>query len=570
MRKSNDKKFDRRSFLKYGGAVSVGTIFAGCTGNQSDDATTAGPDDDSDPDDDDTGGNGGQETSEDTDTVFDYVTSGATPSSIDPMKGSDNLETIITHNIYDPLLYYTDTTPPELQGWLAEDYTVSDDEQTYTFQLRDDATFHNGDSVTASDVKYSVQRMTDMQQGFSWMWSGVLSPENVEVVDETTVEMTTSDVYAPFLYTLPFLFIVNEEQVEANATSDGQFGDNGDYGTAWLEDNDAGSGPYTLTQRERSSQIVLEENEDWWGSFADGNIYETVNIDMVEEAATVAGRMREGAEMSDQWLPLQTYNDLASADSVRIHSKATFNPFYIFMHNQRAPLDDVHVRRAISYAFDYQAALNDVMSGDSDHLIGPLPSAMWSHTDDLPTYEQDFEQAQAELDQSDYSASDLDLNYTYVSGLTIEQNMGLLLQSNLQELGVSLSIENAPWSRITDMATSQDSTPDMLAVYLSFSYADPDTFLYPSWHSSSHGSWTSAAWYENSEVNDLLDEARRTVSQEERIPIYQDAQRSIAEDAPAIFVMNQATRLALSTDLQGFQDPGVTGYRQTFHRYYQG
>jgi len=157
---------------------------------------------------------------------------------------------------------------------------------------------------------------------------------------------------------------------------------------------------------------------------------------------------------------------------------------------------------------------------------------MWSHTEDLPTYGKDLDAAQAELDQSDYSASDLDLNYTYVSGLTVEQNMGLLLQSNLQELGGSLTVEKAPWSKITEMASSQESTPDMLAIYLSFSYADPDTFLYPAWHSDSHGSWTSAAWYQNDEVDQLLTEGRRTVTQEERIPIYEQAQRLIAEDAP--------------------------------------
>ncbi|MCD2204571.1 ABC transporter substrate-binding protein [Halobacterium sp. KA-6] len=561
MGRNNNTHVDRRTFLKYSGAASVGAIFAGCTGNQSSNETTTGSTESA---------GGGTETGGSTETEFNYVTT-QTPSSIDPMKGSDNLETISLHNVYDPLLYYTDTTPPELENWLAEDYSISEDGRTYTFQLQPDAVFHNGDPVTASDVKYSVQRMMDMQQGFSWMWEGILSPENVEVVNETTVKMTTNEVFAPFLYTLPFLFIVNEEQIKANATSDGQYGDHGDYGTAWLEENDAGSGPYKLSSRERKREIGLEKNDDWWSEFPHGQSgYEAVTIEMVQETATAAGRMREGAEMADQWLPLQTYKDLASEDGVRVHAKATFNPFYIYMHTQREPLNDVHVRRAISYAFDYEAALNDIMSGDSDHLNGPLPSAMWSHTDNLETYGQNLEQAQAELDKSDYTASDIDLNYTYVSGLTVEQNMGLLLQSNLQELGATVSVNKAPWSNITEMATSKESTPDMLAVYLSFSYADPDTFLYPAWHSSSHGSWTSASWYQNDQVDQLLDDARRTVTQEERIPIYEEAQQIIAEEAPALFIMNQAKRNAISTDVKGFKDNGITGYRQTYHRYYQG
>jgi peptide/nickel transport system substrate-binding protein len=564
---SNKDGLNRRRFLKHSSAASIGAIFAGCTGNQPTDQTA----NESDANATKSGGNDESTTSDGGDgNEFNYVTT-VTPSSIDPMKGSDNLETILLHNVYDPLLYYSDTTPPELRNWLAEDYSVSDDGRTYTFQLRSGASFHNGDPVTASDVKYSVQRMMDMQNGFSWMWEGVLAPENVAVVDENTIEMTTNEVFAPFLYTLPFLFIVNKKQVEANTKSSGDYGEHGDYGTAWLEENDAGSGPYTLESRERKREIVIEQNDDWWRQFPhEQNGYDIVTTEMVQETATAAGRMREGAEMADQWLPLQTYNDLGNEDGVRIHAKATFNPFYIYMHTQREPLNDVHVRRAISYAFDYDAALNDVMAGDSDHLRGPLPSAMWSHTDNLPTYGQDLEAAQAELDQSNYAASDIDLNYTYVSGLTVEQNMGLLLQSNLQELGASISVNKAPWSQITEMTTSKQETPDMLAIYLSFSYADPDTFLYPAWHSNSHGSWTSAAWYQNDEVDSLLEEGRRIVSQEERIPIYQEAQKLIAEDAPALFVMNQATRNALAAGVQNFKDNGITGYRQTFHRYHEG
>ncbi|MFK5604791.1 ABC transporter substrate-binding protein [Haloferax volcanii] len=486
------------------------------------------------------------------------------------MKGSDNIEAILLHNLYDPLLYYTDETPPTLQNWLATDYTVSEDKKTYTFSLREDAAFHNGDPVTASDVKYSFQRMMDMQQGFSWMWSGLLDPENVEATNEHTVKMTTNEVFAPFPYTLPFFFIVNENEVSGNAKSDGQFGEHGDYGTEWLEDNDAGSGPYTLTKRDRKQQIVIGRNTDWWGSFPDGNVYESVTTEMVQESATVAGMMKEGAEMSDQWLPLKTYEELDGVDGVSVSAKATFNPFYIYMHTQREPLNDVHVRKAISFAFDSETALNDVMSGDSNHLNGPLPSAMWSHTNDLPTYERDLEKAKAELEKSDYSASDIDLTYTYVSGLSTEQNMGLLLQSNLQELGATVSVEKAPWTKITQMCTSKDTTPDMMAVYLSFSYADPDTFLYPAWHSSSHGSWTSAAWYENDEVDSLLREGRQTIGKENRIPIYQQAQKRIAEDAPALFVMNQATRNAIADSVKGFQDNGIIGYRQSFQRFYQG
>jgi len=168
MGSSNKDGFNRRAFLKYGSAASVSAIFAGCTGNQEENTTTNDSGDDTNEtttsDQTDTGNQPG--------TEFDYVTT-VTPSSLDPMKGrttwrpSCSTTSTTTHCC-------TTRTPrrPNSRAGSPRS-TVSEDGQTYTFQLNADATFHNGDQVTASDVKYSVQRMMDMGNGFSWMWSGV-------------------------------------------------------------------------------------------------------------------------------------------------------------------------------------------------------------------------------------------------------------------------------------------------------------------------------------------------------------------------------------------------------------
>lgn len=559
-------RIDRRRFIEYAGMVSTATLLAGCTGG-GDEETPMG-------DGEETPTGDGEGTPEDeaqqTDepgSQFVYVTT-ITPNTVDPMKASDNLDTILAHNVYDPLLYYTDDTPPELIPWLAEDWEVADDKKTYTISLRDDATFHNGDPVTADDVVYSATRMLNMQRGFSWMWAGILQADGVSKVDDTSVQMQLEQVFAPFPFTLPYMFVVNSSIVEDNTKSDGEFGEHGDYGTEWLESNDAGGGPYTLAERQRKQRIKLEKNDDWWGDFAAGNTFEVATTEMVPEEATVVGKMKDGSgDLSDQWLSLESYDELAAQDHLRVSAEATFNPFYIFMHNQKAPLDDINVRKAISYAFDYETALDGVLAGDSEHLVGPLPSAMWGHNPDVTDYRQDLDKAKEHLDQSDYTADELDLTYTYVSGLTIEQNHGLLLQTNLGELGINLSIEKAPWTNITQMVTDPDSSPEMLAIYLGFSYVDPDTFLYPAWHSSAHGSWQSASWYQNDQVDQLLDQGRTVVDQDERAEIYKEAQKLIAEDAPALFVANQAARFALNKRVKGFKDNGVMGYVHTFHRF---
>jgi len=561
----SDGGVDRRRFLRHAGLVGTGTILAGCTGGD------GGTDETQDTPTGTATGSPSMEDPANTDLVY---TTTITPNSLDPMKASDNLDSVLAHNVYDPLMYYSANTPPQLTSWVAEDFSVSDDKKTYTLSLRDDVTFHNGDSLTAEDVVYSTNRMLNMERGFSWIWAGILTSDGVRAVDETTVEMQLDRVFAPFPFTLPYLFVVNKAQVEANRKSEGQFGEFGDYGTAFLEENDAGSGPYSLQSRSRKQEVVLSKNEEWWNDFAEGNTFEQATVDMVSETSTVVGKMKQGqADISDQWLSLEAYDDLDSQDGITVSAEATFNPFYIFMHNKRPPFDDINVRKAFSYAFDYETAINDVLAGDSERLKGALPSAMRGHADDVTVYNQDLERAQSLLDQADYSVEEINsmgLTYTYVTGLTIEQNHGLLLQMNLQEIGIDLSIEKRPWTNITSIVENAGDSPDMLAIYLSFSYADPDTFLYPAWHSSQHGSWQSASWYENEEVDSMLTQARRVVDQDERTDMYKQAQRQIADDAPALFVANQARRFAINDRMKGFTDNGVTGYTHSFYRWHEG
>jgi peptide/nickel transport system substrate-binding protein len=533
---------------------------AGCTGNQSQGDGGEGGTDGGEG-----GTNGGDGGSSDDDLlVYGNINK---PSSIDPHKVSDELEAIIAHNIYDPLLYYTGDTPAQTKPWLAEEYEVSDDNQAYTFYLRDDATFHNGDDVTAEDVAFSIERLMTMKQGFSYMFEGVLEPDAATVVDETTVDIELSSTYAPFAATLPFLFIANKNQIEENMSSNGEYGEMGDYATAWLEENAAGSGPWVMTERNRQSNLKHEKHDDWWGEFADGNSFERLNIELIPETSTMAGLVREGdVHITDRYLPISIFEQLDQRDDVNVSTETTFTPMYIFMHNQRPPFDDINVRRAMAHAFDYEELLNGIMNGDSAQLQGPLPAAMWGHNDELEMYSKDLDRARELLDESQYSDEEIGFTYVYVTGLNIRENIGLMLQSNLNEIGINMEVTNEPWSRITSLHQNIEESPQMIATNLSFNYADPDNFLYPAWHSSSHGSWQSGSWYANDEVDQLLDEAREVVDQDERASLYQDAQQILNEDLPALWAMNQATRYAIREEVEGFVDNGVTGYIPTPHR----
>lgn len=568
---SRDNKYlNRRQVIKYGGIAGVGTVLAGCTGGG-----------DGDGGDGDTGGDGGDgngatptETAEgdgsdgtaDTDTKFVYSTT-QKPSSIDPHKSLDELEGMLAHTIYDPLLYYSYEFPPKLVPGIATDWEISDDDKTYTFDIRDDATFHNGDPLTAEDVAFSVKRVMTIEQGPAWMWSGFLSPDGATAIDETTVEITLDNTFAPFLSTLPWMFVVNQNQIQSNQ-KDGDYGENGDFATEWIEDNDAGSGPYQLDGRERGSTITMTKTDDWWGEFTSGNVYEIIEAELTLEVSTIAGNMKNGtAHMTDRWLPTSVYEDIDASDNARVSITNTFMPYYIFMNTQRAPLDDVHVRRALSYAFDYQSAVNDVLAG-SVKLSGPLPKGMKYHTTDGVTqYTRDLEKANAELEQSDYAPEEVEASYAYQPALTTNENVGLLMQNAFDPLGINFELVEMPWSKMVSESTNPDTAPMMFPLWNLVQYRDPDNLLYGMWHSSNVNTFLNGSKYQNDDIDSLLEQGRSELDEDTRAEIYADVQRKIAGDAAAIFVCNDATTYGLNQELQGFVDAGITGYVQQFQHY---
>lgn len=524
-----EASLSRRDVLATGGAVGAGTILAGCVGGD--------PPDERD-------GSG----------EFVYLTT-QQPSSIDPARSLDELEAIYNSNVYEPLVRYNDNFPPDVTPGVAADWEVADDNVTYTFDLHEDLTFHNGDSVTAEDVVYTVERIMEIGAGPTWMWSGVLTADNATAVDETTVEIQLEEPYAPFIKTLPWLCIVNKQQVEDNG--------DGEYGGDYLEDNAAGSGPFELEEYARGEEIRLSRNDDWWGEYADG-VADTVVIDTGMEVSTIVGSLKNGdGHITDRWLSVPNYEEFDADSNTYLSETQTYNTYYIYMNMLKPPLDDVRVRRAISYAFDYETAMG--ILGTDDDLKGPMPDAMQhATTDGVTQYAQDLEAAQAELEESDYSEDELEVTYVSQPAIGANQDIGLMMEDQFSDVGITVNLEDAPWSRIVEMSSDPETSPQMFPLWGLVSYDDPDAYLWAMWHSSSVNTYLNGSNYQKDEVDQLLEEGRRTLDEDTRGEIYTEVQQIIMEDAAALMVGNDMTRFGLHQDVTGFSDNGIMGYTHQF------
>lgn len=488
-------------------------------------------------------------------------------TTIDPALHTDESSLHAVINIYDPLVYpKVDEGLMEPGQHVAESWTISEDGTTYTFKIREGIKFHDGTELTAEDVAFSMQRLQALQKGFSWLFEGVLDPENVKVLDKYTVEFTLNYPYAPFVPALTQLFIVNKDLIMENL-AEGSYGEYGDYGQAFLRTNDAGSGPYIPVSYQRASLLELESFDDYWRGWEENQI-DHVLYRVVEEGATIRTLMESGnADMMDQWQTPQIYEQLANNPDITVQEDPSAQLFHLEMNTQRAPLDNILVRKAIAHAFDYQTAIDQILLG-AIQATGPVPVKAWEAYGREPTvdgYHQDLELAKKELEQSGVDPSSIELTYVYPVGGSIQRMTGLLLQSNLAQLGIKLELQETPWARIVEMASSPETTPDIAAIYDTLKYPHPDSHLFGMYHPSAIGSYRTISRYKNPEVTKLLEEARSTVDLEKQLDLYQRAEELIVADFPSIYIANPMHRIAFQDYVEGYNYVGLLGYDVAFY-----
>ena len=262
---------------------------------------------------------------------------------------------------------------------MAESWDVSEDGLTYTFTLRDDVKFHDGSDLTASDVAYSFNRLKAIGEGFAYM---LADAESVAVVDDHTVAFTLGAPSGLFLPSLMRLYVLNEDLVKANTAAEGPYGDNGDYGKDWLLTHDAGSGPYTVKEFPLEEFLLMEKNPDWWGEWA-ANAPDEIRFIGTTEAATIRTLMaNKELEISDQWQTVQALQALEGVDGVSVAALPTMTEFYYMINTKKAPTDDVHCRRAMAYAFDYDTAVSLEWPG-TQQSQGPVPTSLGGHNPDV-------------------------------------------------------------------------------------------------------------------------------------------------------------------------------------------
>jgi peptide/nickel transport system substrate-binding protein len=458
------------------------------------------------------------------------------PGELDPHKGNDYSGSILAYNIYDTLVM-----PDPVAGvkpHLASRWTASNGGRTYTFNLRPNVRFHDGTLVQADDVVFSFERVKAIDQGFAFLFAGWVT--SVQAVNSATVRFNLSGVYAPFLSTLVRLPIVNKDLVLRNKR-DGKFGDNGDYGQAFLSSNSAGSGAYRVTSHNPQELTVLQKFPQYFLGFAP-KAPDIVRQRYSIESATMRTLMaRKEHEISSQWHPQEVFKALAGQQGINLVTEGGSGSLLFKLNTQRAPTDDVNFRKAMALAFDYEALRSTLKISDTissgKAARGPLPAGVPSYDTSIPFPKRDVTAAKAALAKSKYAnqLASIVIDMAWVAEVPSEEKMALLFQQNMAELGVKVNITKVPWATLTERFAKADTTPNLYPLFTGLSYPDPDGLLYVMYSSKAAGTFWSSSWLKDDQIDKMLDDARTTADNAKRMDMYKQIQRRLVDLQTDIF-----------------------------------
>ena len=471
--------------------------------------------------------------------------------TLDPGVSYEFSGGLITDNLYETLVRFEGTDLSEVKPGLAESWTVEaqpDGSNKVTFKLRD-ATFSTGRPVTADDVVFSFDRVLqlDPPSPSSFLFTDVakLTVGATVAVDPKTVEVTLPAGANPaiFLNLLTFNIggVIDAQEAMAHEQD-------GDFGSAWLQENSAGSGPFMLERWDRGSQVALTANPN---ASRSGPINRVI-LRYMAEPSTQRTALESGE--IDIAFDLTPEAFKAAEGDARFNALRTdtFRMQYLGMNSgEGSPFADARVRQAVRYAIDQDAIISELLGGLGRKMQTIIPAGLLG-ADTTVYYEHDPERARTLLQEAGVS-----------DGLTVEflvptgacgggvpcADLAAKIQSDLADVGITANITQTVQAELLDIYRAQNA--ELVMVQWSPDYPDPDGNATPLADFNAR----SLAWrnvWQNDESSSLAEEAAQASDLDRRAELYQQLTQLVAEEGPYNILFQPLVPIVTSAQIDGF------------------
>ncbi len=509
----------------------------------------------------------------------------AEPRGLDPATNYETAGGNIIHNIYETLISYNGSSTTDLKPVLCtiiptpENGLISPDGINYTFIIRQDVKFHNGDTLTAEDVRYSFERVVRMRQSPSWMIMDRYNPErkkwewtywhnhSYDDLDDNFTVMTDSEVddynervdahnsrpevinntmrkwtyavkdwtvrfkldapYSPFLFVLTHTVgsIVNKRTVEAHGgIKEGQKND-------WMNEHTVGTGPWKLKKWEPDrTKLTIERFDDYWGENA--KLKEVIFLTVHQQTTRIIDLQMGFTDVA--YVPTPSLDEVRGKEGIIVDEGAMrLAGYFIAFNCEDSIFSDVRLRQACTLAFDYDVMLNVIYNGLGQRYVGPWVHGMYGYNESIEVWEQDIAAAKDLVqDYKSDNPGSIEVALMYTSS-EISSLLAQLFRSNCDEIGIDVTLQLLSWPTLLELTDKGDFDCTLLGWLADFPHPDGNA---PTVMSEQKGH-SNNAWYENQKVDAWLLEAVQTNNETRRLELYHLVQNQVKRDCPYLWTL---------------------------------
>ncbi|KYK36713.1 MAG: ABC transporter substrate-binding protein [Theionarchaea archaeon] len=448
----------------------------------------------------------------------------------------------VTNQIFEGLVCYRSGTA-EIEPLLAESWDISEEGRVYTFHLRKNVYWHDGNDifpegksrkVKAEDFVYSWDRVTTPEtlSPMRDFFSNNAKIESWQAKGSYTFEVTLKQPNPSFLYMLPFpCFSVVPREAER-------------FGRDNFSAHAVGTGPFEF--KTWTDHVLLKYNEDYWK----GEPYITeIQVTFVNPE-NLSSEFEKGTV---DWclIPPDYWEEFTAYEIVTVPQ---FEILYLGMNCQKKPFSDKRVRQAVNYALDPGAAIDDIYKERTVKAVSILPPGFVCSKKREDMYSINVEKAEQLLDEAGYTGSPRLIIELKSSESYVQQQFNKLYGEQLSKIGVELEITYLDLGSLLHAVDTGDTQLYTLGWYIDWPYPDQFLFLF---HSSNWGPGGNGCFYLNEKVDELIEKASTEPDITKACQFYQEAEDMILEDAVWVLQWRRTDGYAVQDWIQGFNPGGM-------------
>ncbi|AXT35900.1 ABC transporter substrate-binding protein [Phaeobacter sp. LSS9] len=439
------------------------------------------------------------------------------PPHLDPTSAAAGaIDQVLYSNVFEGLTRFMGDGA--VVPGLAESWEISEDGLTYTFALHDGVTFHDGTTMDAEDVKFSLDRAraeesTNAQKA---LFADIAS---VDVVDPLTVRLTLSQPNGNLLFNLAWgdAVIVAPESIDTIKTAP------------------VGTGAFTFTNWVQGDRIDLARNPDYWG---EAPALSAATFKFISDpTAAFAAMMAEDVDAFSAFPAPENLPQFEADPRFQVLIGSTEGETILSINNKRAPFDNAKVRAAVAHAIDRQAIIDGAMFGYGTPIGSHFAPHNPAYVDLTGTSAHDPEKARALLAEAGFP--DGFTTTLHLPPPSYARRGGEIIAAQLAEVGITAEIINVEWAqwletvfRGKNFGLSIVSHTEPMDIGI---YARPDYYFQ----------------YDNAAFQDLMADLTGTTDPDARTKMLQQAQEIIAQDYVNGFLFQLAALSVAKADLQG-------------------